>query len=322
MPTWGEILADIQTEGNANNGQVDIDAMRDRYMAALHAHTGRSVIVYAVDMFGPNPNAQINLQDMVGMMEVFKDLPGPDVDLILHSPGGQAEATDRLVRYMRSKFDNVRVFVPFAAMSAATMWSMAADEIVMGKHSQLGPIDPQITLPNGIPMPAGALTEQFREAQDECAKDPAKITGWLPTLQQYPPGLLNFCESAAELSKTLVAEWLERYMFAGRTNAADLAAAAAEWLADDKTHLSHSRAITREELRAYEINVTDLEDPADPELQDLVLSVHHALMHTFSGTSVKIIENHLGRRWVQHGGNLMVAQPIPMQPPLPAPPAP
>lgn len=317
MPTWGEILLEIQAEAVANNGQVNVDAIREKYLTSLHEHTKRSTIVYAVDMFQPNPNAQIVLSDMQGMMEVFKDLPGPDLDLILHSPGGQAEATDRIVRYLRTKFDNIRVFVPFAAMSAATMWAMSADEIVMGKHSQLGPIDPQISWGNGFSMPAGALTEQFREAQEECAKDPSKITGWLPTLQQYPPGLLNVCESAAKLAKQLVDAWLQTYMFASDPDGATKAAAAAEWLADDQTHLSHGRAITREELEAYGIKTTHLED--DPELQDRVLSVHHSLMHTFSGSANKIIENNQGRRWVQHGGQIIFQPQTPLPAQMPTP---
>ncbi len=62
-------------------------------------------------------------------------------------------------------------------MSAATMWAMAADEIVMGKHSQLGPIDPQVSLPSGVTVPAGALIDQFRGASRECSEDPSQITG-------------------------------------------------------------------------------------------------------------------------------------------------
>ncbi|GAW54795.1 putative uncharacterized protein [Nocardioides sp. PD653] len=206
MPSWGEVLADIGKEIEVSGG-VDIDSMRLTALQELQAHTGRNVISYAGDLFKANPGTQIGLQDMLGMMEVFRDLPGPNLDLILYTPGGQAEATDRLVGYLRSKFSHIRVIVPFAAMSAGTMWAMSADEIVMGKHSQLGPIDPQITLaPGGMPMPAGALTDQFREAMRECSADPSAVTGWLPTLQQYPPGLLNFCESAKDLSKTLVAQ--------------------------------------------------------------------------------------------------------------------
>jgi len=270
-------------------------------------------------------SASLTLQDMQGLMEVFHNLPGPNLDLILHSPGGQAEAADRLVRYMRSKFTHVRVFIPLAAMSAATMWAMAADEIVMGKHSQLGPIDPQVMLPSGIAMPVGALLEQFEEASQQLAAQPDKIAAWLPTLQQYPPGLLNFCQAAAKLAEQLVAEWVETYMLAGDADPQTKAMQIAAWLADDKTHLSHSRAITRDQLRDHGVVVRDLEE--DQELQDAVLSVHHATMHTFNGPAVKLIENNLGRAFVVQGGQqvMLIPQSLPRQgpvvpqPPVPAP---
>lgn len=304
MPGWGDLLNELQETAQQNGGVVDFDGLRRKYIRQLHERTGRSVVVYATD-FAAGPGAQISLFDMQGLMEVFRDLPGPGLDLILHSPGGQAEATDRLVRYIRSKFDNVRVFVPLAAMSAATMWAMAADEIVMGKHSQLGPIDPQITLPTGLTVPAGALIEQFQAASDECAADPARLTGWLPTLQQYPPGLLNVCRTAGALSKQLVAEWLKAYMLKDNPEQAD---EVATWLADDQVHLSHERAITRDQLREHGLNVSDLED--DQDLQDAVLTVHHTMMHTLSSTGAfKIIENHLGRAFIQSGGQLRFGQP-------------
>ncbi|MGH2878188.1 MAG: hypothetical protein ACRDK4_01080 [Solirubrobacteraceae bacterium] len=43
--------------------------------------------------------------------------------------------------------------------------------------------------------------------------------------------------------------------------------------------------------------VVDLED--DGEFQDLVLSVHHSIMHSFGATGmVKLVENHHGRSWL------------------------
>lgn len=309
MPSWGEILTEIQESAEKNDGRAQIDLVRRQYLKKLAQLTGRSVIVYASDFLGkPGPQSSITLGDMQGLMEVFRDLPGPGLDLILHSPGGQAEATDRLVRYLRSKFDHIRVFVPLAAMSAATMWAMSADEIVMGKHSQLGPIDPQVTLPSGVTVPAGALIDQFKEASDQCAADPTRVTAWLPTLQQYPPGLLNVCEAADELSKQLVAEWLEEFMFRGDEDARFKAERIAEWLGDDHIHLSHGRAITREKLVEHGLRVTALED--DPALQDAVLSVHHAVMHTFGMTAtMKLVENNLDRAWVQQGGVQMMLPP-------------
>lgn len=322
MPSWSDILQEITQSAAANQGRPDLDGIRDGYLRRLHDLTGRSAVVYATNWLPPAPGGpatSIVLGDMQGLMEVFHQLPGPGLDLILHSPGGQAEATDRLVRYMRSKFSHVRVFVPLAAMSAATMWAMAADEIVMGKHSQVGPIDPQITLPGtGVPVPAGALLDQFQRASDELAADPSRIPVWLPILQQYPPGILNVCESAAALSVQLVAEWLTAYMLKRQRERKPTAEAIAKWLGDDKAHLSHSRAITRDQLRRMKIKVRALE--SDAALQDAILSVHHATMHTLTMSgALKIIENNLGRRYVQQGSSQVF---VPMQVPPQFPPGP
>jgi hypothetical protein len=78
------------------------------------------------------------------------------------------------------------------------MWAPAADRIVMGKHSQLGPIDPQVPISGNL-VPASALVRQFRQVSDKCAKDAFRLSAWLPTLQQYWPGLLEICQDADEL---------------------------------------------------------------------------------------------------------------------------
>ena len=88
----------------------------------------------------------------------------------------------------------------------------------------------------------------------------------------------------------------------------------ARWLESHQTHQSHSMPITRETLRAKGVNVRHLED--DPALQDAVLSVHHAFLHTFNGPAFKIIENHLGRAYVRIAPQVqMPIQLIPQMPP-------
>jgi len=310
VPSWGEILKVLQTEAQLNGG-VDLDGARHKYISQLQVLTGRNTVLYTTDYLGKGgPQTSINLGDMQGLMEVFKGLSGGNLDLVLHSPGGQAEATESLVKYMRSKFSHVRVFVPLAAMSAATMWATAADEIVMGKHSQLGPIDPQITLPSGIPIPAGALIEQFEQAAQQLSADPSRIAAWLPTLQQYQPGILNICKSAGDLAEELVAKWLKEYMFSGDADKVNVADEIAAWLSNDKAHLSHGRALTRDQLRDKGMKIVNLED--DDELQDAVLSVHHIAMHSFQSSAVKIIQNHIGSVFIQHGGQqITVPMPVP-----------
>ena len=77
-------------------------------------------------------DVQISLADIQGFMEAVSNIEERNLDLILHSPGGTAEAAESIVEYLRKRFDNIRVFVPMAAMSAATMIALSADEIVMG----------------------------------------------------------------------------------------------------------------------------------------------------------------------------------------------
>jgi hypothetical protein len=331
MPTWGEIGVELG-KTLTPDGQTDFDSVRRKYLRQLAARTGRSTILYATEFTGNAPGGAggspgpitINLGDKQGLMEVMKGLPGPNLDLILHTPGGSPEALEGIVQYLRTRFDHMRAFVPLAAMSAGTMWALACDEIVMGKHSQLGPIDPQLPLAFGEQIrlaPAQAVKDQFELAKREC-QDPANLAAWITVLRSYGPSLLQECQQAQDMSVDLVARWLEAYMFKGEDGGAGKAKETAEKFADYKSHRSHGRAIDREKAREYGATVIDLED--DQDLQDAVLSVHHAVMHTLAATAaVKLIENNAGRAFVVLAGVQIVGtQGQPAQPGSPKPKAP
>ena len=236
-------------------------------------------------------------------MEVSNGLRGPNLDLILHSPGGSVEAAEALVSYLRSRFSHVRIIVPQLAMSAAAMMTCSAEEIVLGKHSFLGPTDPQISLATNAGLtfvPAQTVLDQFEKAKKECV-DPENLPAWLPMLDQFGPSLLVRCETALELSKELVKTWLEDYMFKGDSDSEVKADKIASWLADHQHFKSHGRHIPRTELRRRQLKITNLED--DEMLQDLSLSVFHAAIHTFTGApAVKIVENHTGRAFIKNIG--------------------
>ena len=306
MPIWSEILAEL-----SSRQPPDFDGVRRKYLVELHRHTGRNVILYAsgwLQRDAPPGLVSIGDEDMQAFMEVSQGLEGDGLDLILHSPGGSPEAAEAVVSYLRSRFSHIRVIVPQLAMSAATMVACAADEIALGKHSFLGPTDPQLVLQTALgvrAVPAQAVLDQFDRAQHECA-DPAKLSAWLPMLNQYGPDLLVQCESALEMSRELVTTWLKTYMFSESGDGSERAEAVSDWLAGHQNFKSHSRHISRSDVEAQGLTVARLED--DERLQDLALSVFHAATHTFSGTpSVKIVESHTGRAFIkQH-----VVQPVP-----------
>ena len=247
-----------------------------------------------------------------------------NLDLILHSPGGSAEVTEALVSYIRTKFTHVRVIVPQAAMSAATMLACSANKIMMGKHSFLGPIDPQFILATQIgvqSVPAQAILDQFDKAKEEC-KNPQLLGHWLPILGQYGPALIVQCENAITLSQLLLTEWLERYMFAEDPEATETAKNIATYLSNHKEFKSHGRHISRAQAIELKLNIENLED--DQDIQDLVLSIFHATTHTFNGTgAVKIIENHNGKAFVKLQQAIQVPMPVPPNSfPMPLPPNP
>ncbi len=312
MPTWGEILAELKTE--AAKGKIPFDDVRRKYLALLYQKTGRNVILYATKWTQTgapiNPETiSITDEDIQGLMEVIHGLQGPNIDLILHSPGGSPEATEAFVSYLRTKFTHVRVIVPQAAMSAATMLACSANSIVMGKHSSLGPIDPQMILETPLGArahPAQAILDQFKLAKEEC-RDPKNLSSWLPILGQYGPSLLVECENAINLARSLVSEWLKDYMFSGKPGGLELATKIANHLSNHSNFKTHGRHIHRDDAKALGLIIEDLEN--DQEFQDLVLSVFHATTHTFTGTpAVKLIENHLGKAFVKQQQVITVQQ--------------
>jgi hypothetical protein len=316
MPTWSGILEEL-AKSCSPGGPPQYDAVRRKYLTLLQQHTKRDVIMYVSKFTQHDPNVSPDIisivdEDLQGIMEVIHGLSGPYLDLILHSPGGSLEAAEALVLYLRSKFSHIRVIVPQLAMSAATMIACAADTIVLGKHSFLGPTDPQIIIATQVGqrmVPAQAILEQFDLAKREC-QDPSKLGAWLPMLGQYGPDLLVQCKDASEMSKELVQGWLKSYMFRSFPDADKRAADIAEWLSAHKNFRSHARHIPRNECEAKGLQVEHLE--ADQQFQDLVLSVFHATTHTFNGSpALKIIENHLGKAFIKQAHAMIVQMPFP-----------
>jgi hypothetical protein len=72
------------------------------------------------------------------------DVSGEEIDIILHSPGGQPADAYRLIRSFKEKYNTVNIIVPLWAKSAATLFAFGASRLVMHEYGELGPIDAQI----------------------------------------------------------------------------------------------------------------------------------------------------------------------------------
>ena len=109
-----------------------------RVITMIHRQEKRS-------LFGFSVARHIDLEDAQTIIAAIKETP-PDVpiDLVLHTPGGLVLAAMQIARAVEAHPAKVTVYVPVYAMSGGTLIALAADEIVLGEFSVLGPIDPQI----------------------------------------------------------------------------------------------------------------------------------------------------------------------------------
>ena len=209
---------------------------------------------------------------MTGFMTAVHGLDrSKGLDLVLHTPGGEINATEALVNYLRYAFKgDIRALIPHQAMSAGTMIALACKSICMGMHSSLGPIDPQV---GGAP--AHGILEEFSVARELFKNNPQEAQAWLPILQKYTPTLIGKCERAVEMAEKIVAGWLEEGMLREHVKTKEeLRKKFLKSLVPTNAAADHARHYNYEKVRSIGVVVERLED--DSKLQDALLTVHHA----------------------------------------------
>jgi hypothetical protein len=291
----------------------NLDIITDKYINDLCEHTKRPLLIYAVDFFNgqkaaiSNNEISIIPSDKDGIVETTRKLPHGPLDIILHSPGGSLEATESIVDILRSKFSDIRFFIPNTAKSAATMLALSGDEVYLASSAELGPIDPQMILrkDGGINQSAAqAIIDQFEAAQEDLSSNPSKLPAWIPILPMYGPSLYQDSKNAIKLAKEVVRSWLIEYMFKTLPNKKarlNRARRVVNFFADHKRWKSHARKIGLVEIDQNLkglLSVKKLDD--DPILYNKVMGVYYCIIQTFQRSfSFKIIRNNIGNRYIR-----------------------
>ncbi len=194
-----------------------------RVITMIHRQERRSLLGFSVAR-------HIDLEDAQTIIAAIKETPRDmPIDLILHTPGGLVLAAMQIARAVEAHPAKVDVYVPVYAMSGGTLIALAADEIVMGEFSVLGPIDPQIA-----GFPAASI---------------AKVPKIKPIEQVFDLTLIlaDVSEKALDQVKRGAVELLTPQMEEGA------ARALAEKLAGG--HWTHDYALTAEEARSLGLPV-------------------------------------------------------------------
>ncbi len=155
--------------------------------------------------------------DTLGFVDMLHNItPGEPIDLLLHTPGGDVDAAEKLITLLRNTVGEdgqLRVIVPDFAKSAGTLMALGANAIVMSDSSELGPIDPQVTLKdgNGNDISHSVLTylnaysatgEQLRKTPDDV---PARIM-----FEKFDPTVVRKFTSVRDRARTFAENLLKR----------------------------------------------------------------------------------------------------------------
>src|SRR3990172_8766224 len=306
MPTWNELLDELQKHTDPIEGQKWLQNYpNDTIEKIRNSRKNTNIILYA-SAFLQKPQASANLlsityEDINGFMSVMSGMDwSKGLTLILHTPGGITSAAETIVEYLHSKFEYIEVIVPTFAMSAGTMISLASDTIIMGRQSQLGPIDTQLNI-GGRPVSARAIVDQFENAKNEILGDVRSAHIWAPILQSLGPALLQEARDQLEYGEKMVVRWLAKRMFKSHPDPFANGSKVAEYFNICDLNKNHGRRIDRNEAKSQDLIIENLED--DQAFQDAVLTLYHIITIIFEKTPAsKIILSSEKRLWVKNLG--------------------
>lgn len=242
--------------------------------ARIEEIRNRPLIVYATSV---RSNSSANMAsdvipEFIKQIELIpKDIT--DVDVLIVSNGGDPITSWRIMGILRERFERIGVLVPFVAYSAATLLALGADEIVMHPYSNIGPIDPQVTVskPNGRVSFSSEDIRYFIEfvKKDFGISGQAELSAALGLLCKndiIDPINLGTTKRSQQLSIALGEKMLSMHM-----KDAEKAHTIAEKLNSSFYH--HGYTVGRKEAESMGLNV----QTPPPALQELMWSVWSSL---------------------------------------------
>jgi hypothetical protein len=225
---------------------------RQAQIRAIETRTGRRLIAYVA-----GPLTSISTVDIPPFVDILDDVEqDSDLDLLLHTPGGDVDQAERIVLLCRKRVGSgsFRVVVPDSAKSAGTLIAIAADAIVMGEPSELGPIDPQVTITTAKGEPMVRPAQSFLDGLDSIVKGAGDelSAAYFPLLDKLDPALIDFCRKALLRSEQFAEKFLAKYMLSSDPAKAKQVAHA---LNNVEEHLSHGAVIDADRALEMGLNV-------------------------------------------------------------------
>ena len=137
--------------------------------------------------------------------------------LVVSSPGGYGLAAERIINICRnySKTGEYWSIVPSKAKSAATMICLGASKIIMSETSELGPVDPQITMNIGglkERLSLNNIVESYKDLFKKAVEEKKNLQPYLLQLSNYDEREIKEFKTAILLSEDIAVRYLKSGM--------------------------------------------------------------------------------------------------------------
>lgn len=235
--------------------------LRQAQIRDIQQRSGSRLLCYVAGVLAP-----ITRDDTIGLIDLLHNVPrDSNIDLLLHTPGGDVDAAEKLVSILRTTVgtSRLRVIVPDFAKSAGTLIALAADKIVMSEPSELGPIDPQVTLTDGRGNALQHSVLNYLDAyKTHCATlrtTPTDVPAAI-MLSKIDPATVVLFEAVKSRARKLAEEHLNRWMF--HQKKATYTKIAGD-LMDPEKWPAHGQHISWEDAKQLELEVEYVDQNSD-----------------------------------------------------------
>ena len=201
---------------------------------------------------GSRPECMIDRDDTIPFVDLLHNIrEGENIDLLLHTNGGNVDAAEKLIRLVRSRVGSgqLRAIVPEFAKSAGTVMVLGADCVVLSDTSELGPIDPQMPFPDSRGTvrwhSVQNYIDAYEEHYDKISQHPENVAARI-MLGKIDPDTVKLCQAAKNRARQSAESLLRDGMF--RKNNGNITQTVSELL-DTARWLSHSQMISWQDAK-------------------------------------------------------------------------
>ena len=229
--------------------------MRFDLIQQIEEITKRPLAVYTASF--SHPYGIIYDADIAAFDAILESMDYPtELDLMINSPGGVIDTTEKIIKMIRGSVNDFRVIVPNSAKSAATLIALSANEIIMGYLSELGPIDPQLPRigEDGDVeyVPAQSFKDGLNYIEKQITVEGKPLELFIPILSKIHPSELDICDKAMAHSEKLAKKLLREHRGFSPKKALKIA----RHLTDTNKYYSHGQVIDAKEANNLGLDVS------------------------------------------------------------------